>query len=39
MEPTLHWACDSSIYGPLAEAALRDKVVEIKRGSKQIHLR
>jgi signal peptidase I len=33
------FSCDSRVYGPVAESAIRGKVVEIKRGSKRIHLR
>jgi signal peptidase I len=33
------FSCDSRAYGPVAAAAIRGKVVEIKRGSKRIHLR
>jgi Signal peptidase, peptidase S26 len=33
------FSCDSRIYGPVAESAIRGKVVEIKRGSERIHLR
>jgi signal peptidase I len=32
-------SCDSRVYGPVAESAIRGKVVEIKPGSRRIHLR
>jgi signal peptidase I len=32
-------SCDSRVYGPVTESAIRGKVVEIKRGSERIHLR
>ncbi len=32
-------SCDSRIYGPIALGSIRGKIVEIRRGSKRIHLR